>query len=100
MSLAVLIVDDDKAVQFYHRIMLSQSGLTDNPLEFNNGADVLRYLDEVFIPTNECLVLLDINMPKMTGWELLDHIGEKPYRKQVHVVMVTSSVNKAIMKKL
>jgi CheY-like chemotaxis protein len=41
------------------------------------------------------LVLLDINMPVMTGWEFLDRIQDQPVAERVKVAMVTSSVDRS-----
>lgn len=95
MSVVVLIVDDDKAVRFFHQVIVAQSGLSNNPLSFANAKDVLQYFDENYSNGDIYLLLLDINMPVMDGWDLLDIIENKPYKSQVYVVMVTSSVDRA-----
>ena len=95
MSVAVLIVDDDKAVRFFHQVIVTQCGLSNHPLCFGNAKDVLQYFDENYINDDIYLLLLDINMPVMDGWDLLDIIENKPYKGQVYVVMVTSSVDRA-----
>jgi len=95
MSVIVLIVDDDKAVRFFHRVMVSQSGLSDNPLSFNNGNEAFQYLTENYNNTDTYLLLLDINMPEMDGWQLMDALKDEIYRNQVYIIMVTSSVDKA-----
>lgn len=97
MSVTVLIVDDDKAVRFFHTVMVSQSGLSKDPLSFSNGEEAFTYLSEHYnnTDTDTWLILLDINMPEMNGWELMDALKEKNYNNQVHIVMVTSSVDRA-----
>lgn len=95
MSVKVLIVDDDKAVRFFHTAMVSQSGLSNNPLSFGNGEEVFTYLGEHYNNNDTYLILLDINMPEMNGWQLMDALKEKNYNNQVHIVMVTSSVDRA-----
>lgn len=95
MSLIVIIVDDDDAVRFFHRLIVSQSGLAAEPLSFGSAMETLNYLDVNSDETNTYLILLDINMPVMDGWDLLNALGNKSYYKQVYVVMATSSVNKA-----
>ena len=93
MSVIVLIVDDDNAVRFFHRIIVTQSGLCEAPLCFTNGADAFEYLEQNFIETNSYLIFLDINMPVMNGWDLLNSIKKNNYDKNVHVVMTTSSAD-------
>ena len=39
------------------------------------------------------LIFLDINMPVMSGWELLEHLQAHPNPEKFFVIMVTSSVD-------
>jgi len=95
MSLTVMIVDDDASVQFFHSVIVSLSGLSADPLTFGSGREACNYLDQHCQSKDTYLVLLDINMPVMNGWELLDNISKKAYHHQVKVVIVTSSVDRA-----
>lgn len=94
MGVVVLIVDDDDAVRFFHRIIVSQNKLSAEPLSFRSGKETIEYLDQYWNEADNYLILLDINMPEMNGWDLLDAIGGKGYINQVHIVMITSSVKK------
>lgn len=94
MALVILIIDDDEAVRFFHRIIVTQSGLSTEPLCFSNGIEALAHLDKNFNSNNNYLILLDINMPVMDGWDMLYALDSKNYCSQVNVVMVTSSVDK------
>lgn len=95
MGLVVLIIDDDEAVRFFHHIIVSHSGLPSEALGFCNGEEALNYLDINFNRANKYLILLDINMPVMNGWDVLDILNTKSYCGEVNIVIVTSSVNKA-----
>ncbi|HXA00362.1 MAG TPA: response regulator [Cytophagaceae bacterium] len=94
MNLKVLIVDDDGIVVFLHKTSLRKSGLSFNPLTFSNGKEALDYLLTNHNNDDTYLILLDINMPVMNGWEFLDQINLKSFADQVYVVMVTSSIYK------
>jgi CheY-like chemotaxis protein len=93
MSLRVLIVDDDEIVVFLHELVIVESGLADEPLSFADGKAALDYLNKNSSPGEQYLVFLDINMPLMNGWQLLDAVQESAYCDQVSVVMVTSSID-------
>jgi CheY-like chemotaxis protein len=95
MSIRILIVDDDKAVRFFHQITVTEGSLASDPLSFCDGKEALDYLDQHFRESDYYLVLLDINMPVMNGWDLLKAISEKGYSEHVYFAMVTSSVDRA-----
>ncbi len=93
MSLNVLIVDDDKMITLLHRVIAVRSNLCENPLTFSNGKDAFEFLENDFTEDKHYLILLDINMPVMNGWEFLDAIQPMPFAHNVSVVMLTSSVD-------
>jgi CheY-like chemotaxis protein len=94
MRLKVLIVDDDGIVLFLHKTSLKKTGISIDPLSFYNGKDALDYLLKNQNDDDIYLILLDINMPGMNGWEFLDEINIKSFKERVYVVMVTSSTYK------
>jgi CheY-like chemotaxis protein len=57
----------------------------------NNGEEALQYLErsEDELP---CMILLDINMPKMNGHECLKQLKSHPAFKNIPVIMLTSSM--------
>jgi CheY-like chemotaxis protein len=67
-----------------------------NVLEFKDGKEVLKFLDDFAISTNQpLLIVLDINMPKMNGGETLMAIRGHSNFKNVPVVVYTTSASKA-----
>jgi len=60
----VLVVDDDAHIRELVRIFLAQEGL--DVYEASNGRDALTKLQKV----RADLVILDVMMPEMDGWEL------------------------------
>lgn len=99
MGVTVLIIDDDEGVRYYHRIIVAQSGLSAHPLCFSYAEDAFDYLDQKWNEKDTYLILLDINMPLMNGWDMLDEIKTKSYCNQVYIVIVSSSVEKVNQEK-
>ena len=91
MSLVTLIVDDDPMMCFIQKKFLKVSEFSQEPLSFSNGLLALNYLQNNYIPANEYLVFLDINMPVMNGWDFLQEISNKFSERNLHVIMVSSS---------
>ena len=65
-------------------------------LEYLSGAG--PFADRELHPF-PCLVLLDINMPKTSGFEVLEWIRKQPRFKSLPVLMLSSSSNPADMEK-
>lgn len=90
--LKVLIIDDDSIVLFIQEKMLKKCEISSNPFTFKDGRKALNFL-KLQEPENHILVLLDINMPLMNGWEFLEEIKNLPIYPNVKVLMVTSSID-------
>jgi CheY-like chemotaxis protein len=99
VKLETLIVDDDDMVVFLHKMAIAQSGLSQRPAVAFNGGQALDYISQQQTPDTSFLVLLDINMPVMDGWEFLDTIQTFNLLAPIYIVMVTSSVDNRDRKK-
>lgn len=79
----ILVVDDEPINQ-----MLTKKILSDNyEVEcVSSGALALAKLDQRVAD----LVLLDLHMPEMDGLEVIDHINERPYLKDIPVIFLTA----------
>lgn len=91
MNLKVLIVDDDEVVVFIQKKLMANNEVSDCPLVFKRARPALDFIASED-KNNEFLVLLDINMPGMNGWEFLDELNERSDKERFHIIMVTSSV--------
>jgi CheY-like chemotaxis protein len=93
MNYKVVVVDDDELILFLHSRIIQVSGLHKTPKTFNSAQKALDYFVELGDDGEPILLFLDINMPVMDGWGLLDIIHQDDFKKQIKVVMVTSSVD-------
>jgi CheY-like chemotaxis protein len=91
----VLIIDDDPGVIFLHEIIVKESKLNLTPESFKDAREALEYIIFLDNAESRLLLFLDINMPKMNGWEFLDALIEKVKIADIKVVMVTSSLSKS-----
>ncbi|MFN3800721.1 response regulator [Belliella pelovolcani] len=89
----VLIIDDDPGVLFYHELMVKESGLSEKPLTFNNAEKALHYINSKRFEDINLLIFLDLNMPKVSGWELLDTLTKGNFKNIDQVIIVTSSLS-------
>ena len=89
-----LIVDDSDVARKTVRMALNQLGLT-KAEEAANGEVALAKLEQG-LENNEAfsLVISDINMPKMTGLELLEACREHKDLEKIPFLMVTTETQK------
>jgi CheY-like chemotaxis protein len=93
MSSKVLIIDDDDVVHFMHETLLKIGGINAPTHSFLNGKQALDYLVNHCSPEDQYLMLLDINMPEMNGWQLLDELEKQQLNCQISTIILTSSVD-------
>jgi DNA-binding response OmpR family regulator len=80
----IMIVDDDPDIVFLVEAILKKKGF--EVVGATGGRECLEIL-ESYRPD---LILLDIMMPKMNGWDVLKHIRERKDLKKVYVAMLTA----------
>lgn len=83
----VLIVDDDERVREYVRVNLQMEGYAVR--EAANAEEGLAVLEEV----SPDLVLLDVMMPEVDGWEMLRRVQERHGVGAIPVVMFSGKVD-------
>lgn len=94
-NIPVVVIDDEPGILFLHELMLSESNLSDQIFTFSNPKEGMDFILETVQSNNPILVLLDINMPMMNGWEILEKLDELNLAEKVYVIMATSSIQKS-----
>ena len=79
----VLIVDDDEGVRmFVAAVMEAEGWVTEEALNGQQALDAT----ELNMPD---LVILDVNMPVMDGFETFKRLRESPFTEKVPIIMLT-----------
>jgi CheY-like chemotaxis protein len=93
----MLLVDDSPDDVLLIRLALARAGITHSLIVVPDGEKALQYLkgetpyaDHVAFPLPQ-LVLLDLAMPRMGGFEVLDWIRHQPQLRQMPVIVLTGS---------
>lgn len=91
------LVDDDEIFVFLTTRMLQQSKLVDLIKIFENGHDALVYLKENIgnIESLPDIILLDLSMPIMDGWQFLqEYVKINPViGKKIIIYICSSSIS-------
>jgi adenylate cyclase len=82
---SILVVEDDLATRDTVRTTIEKMGLA--VAEASNGREALSWLSENPVPA---LILLDLMMPEMDGFEFLDAFNRNPQWRNVPVVVITA----------
>jgi len=93
----VVIIDDDPIYVFGLQKLIEIDNFASEVKTFINGKESLEYIENSFKESLNLpdVILLDINMPVMNGWEFLDLINplSKLYSKKLNIYVVSSSVS-------
>lgn len=89
----ILLVDDEPATNYVNERLLLQLGVADEVLSVISGEEALTllYRDPPFEPT---LVLLDVNMPGLNGFEFVEAFQRLPALQQAatRIVLLTAGM--------
>ncbi|MEQ8421382.1 MAG: response regulator [Arenibacter algicola] len=97
---SVYIVDDNKTINLLHFQVIKNTGIAKDIKVYINPLDALDDLKkEVISTSNDIMVLLDINMEQINGFDFLDSLLSIKITGLLNIVMVTSSIDPQIRQK-
>ncbi len=90
----IMLIDDDEDDNFFHEKAIVDNHLAETVIVKNSARKALEYIKAKTEPLSD-LILLDINMPVMTGWEFLDEYNqlEKELEHKAIIIMLSTSIN-------
>lgn len=90
----LLVIDDDDINIFIIKKIVEKTGFSVNMVAKTNGQLAIDYLQEVAEDSASFphLMLIDINMPVLNGWEFIEAYEKMDITKSVDMYMLSSSV--------
>ena len=99
----IFVVDDDKIHHFMIKKLLQNNQIEVSPSFFENGFDAINGLKNCINNGEKLpdLILLDINMPVLDGWQFLEEYKaiKNDLTKDIVINILTSSDDKEDLKK-
>jgi len=86
----VMIVEDDEGLQYYMKILIARLYKEVEVIQAYDGREALDYIQDNREKIPE-VILLDLNMPGMNGFEFLENWQQSYADSETNIVILTSS---------
>ena len=81
----LVIVEDSPTQRLFLKKILEKAGF--EIADFPNGKEALPYIKQ----NPPDLIISDINMPQMDGWEFIQHLKQDPSVRDIPVIFITAT---------
>ena len=103
----IICVDDDLIALLLSRLIITKTNYTSEIITAINGQEALGYLSQEKVINenkgnkNNILILLDLNMPIMDGWDFLEEFGSQLAHQytNIKIILLSSSVDPSDIQK-
>lgn len=89
------IIDDDEITIYLADHIMKKVDFCEKVEKFTHGSDAIKRL-KFAIDTNDNIpdvILFDLNMPGMDGWEFIEEFSKLPLKKEIPAFVFTSSMD-------
>ena len=95
-AVTIIMVEDDEGHARLIEKNIRRAGVNNEIVPFANGTDALAYLfgadgSGIVSAGRHLLILLDLNLPDMTGMDILERVKANPHKDAAPVVVLTTT---------
>ena len=93
MKRTICVIDDDEIYQMIMKRIIGKADIFEGRQQFCDAMDALEEFKDLSRGLPD-LILLDINMPGMDGWQFIEELRERRpgFQKETRIYIVTSSI--------
>lgn len=97
----IAIVDDDTIFQFTTKVKIEKLQLANEIEIYNDGEEIFHFLKQASEEELPEILLLDINMPIVDGWDFLELYEslDDTVKSKISIFMLSSSINPVDLEK-
>ncbi|WP_159473599.1 two-component system response regulator [Dyadobacter sp. 3J3] len=90
-----ILIDDSAFDLFIYEKLIIKSGIGNSVLPFNSAQDALEYLSKEGETIPQTVILLDLQMPGMNGFEFIDEFDLLPeqIKDKIRIYMLSSTID-------
>lgn len=90
-----ILIDDSAFDLFIYEKLIIKSGIGNSVRPFNSAQDALEYLDGEGEKLPKTVILLDLQMPGMNGFEFIDQFDLLPQqiKDKIRIYMLSSTID-------
>lgn len=92
-SLKILLIEDDKVDAMHVSKAFEEVSIVNELIHAENGVEAKELIESGRLIPGSYIILLDLNMPMMNGYEFLDWIREHETHKPTPIVILTTSAD-------
>lgn len=91
------IIDDDEIIIYLTDKILKKVEFCERVEKFTDAQDALEKLRTALTSGKDIpdVILFDLNMPNMSGWEFIEEFVKLPMKKEIPAFVFTSSIDPA-----
>lgn len=91
----IILIDDSAFDLFIYEKLLIKSGIANTVVTFNSAQKALRYIVNEGIKLPETVILLDLQMPDMNGFEFIEEFADiaDDVKNKIKIFMLSSTID-------